>query len=457
MLAAKGMPGQAILGLPIGSDERLPRQGRWRMSHGIDGLVHNIGHHDVYLLACHDDGEFTARPRGLGVQTLTEPLSESVEVGEWEPTALDGRPHGVHLAHPIEYPRAATGQDRARQAEIRGEPPSDLAQAVVTGAYFPVLAPVLEEWLSTLTPGWSPVLVLLATSPIESALQGTGTAAIARTLARFVRAVRDDVEVVLAPEMTGNPHSFEGLSTYFPSQLRPCIDTLRRRCVAQHGARWAERFRLRLSLSTGTTPVIQAVQSSLRTLRPETIHVPYARGWSAPGRWLDVHTHPFSRIDQRPAAPVADLEDRWASAAAEEIAQWRDEFIACRERVDESELNDFWHRKGRKAVLAVLVIDRGGHPHTIRSINLEVSLPTGTLCAERNAIGTALAQDPTLCRSSIRAIAVLSIDHGGAPNPLAPCGACREWLAKISEVNPDFKVVTFEDTSCRTAFVDEVS
>jgi hypothetical protein len=37
-------------------------------------------------------------------------------------------------------------------------------------------------------------------------------------------------------------------------------------------------------------------------------------------------------------------------------------------------------------------------------------------------------------------------------NPIAPCGACSEWLKKIAEVNPDFRVVMFEDTTCETVF-----
>ena len=40
-----------------------------------------------------------------------------------------------------------------------------------------------------------------------------------------------------------------------------------------------------------------------------------------------------------------------------------------------------------------------------------------------------------------------------ALNPLAPCGACMEWLKKIAEVNPDFKVITFSDTNCEHAFI----
>jgi len=33
-------------------------------------------------------------------------------------------------------------------------------------------------------------------------------------------------------------------------------------------------------------------------------------------------------------------------------------------------------------------------------------------------------------------------------NPLDPCGACSEWLRKIAETNPDFKVVTFSNVDC---------
>lgn len=41
-------------------------------------------------------------------------------------------------------------------------------------------------------------------------------------------------------------------------------------------------------------------------------------------------------------------------------------------------------------------------------------------------------------------------------NPLPPCGSCTEWLRKIAEVNPDFKVLTFTDTSCSYVFVRSV-
>jgi len=42
-------------------------------------------------------------------------------------------------------------------------------------------------------------------------------------------------------------------------------------------------------------------------------------------------------------------------------------------------------------------------------------------------------------------------------NPLQPCGACCEWLRKITQVCPAFRVVTFLDLSCREVLVKMVS
>mmetsp|Transcript_10344 Transcript_10344/g.16270 ORF Transcript_10344/g.16270 Transcript_10344/m.16270 type:complete len:105 (+) Transcript_10344:2-316(+) len=41
-------------------------------------------------------------------------------------------------------------------------------------------------------------------------------------------------------------------------------------------------------------------------------------------------------------------------------------------------------------------------------------------------------------------------------NPLKPCGACNEWLKKIAEVNPDFKVITFTDSNCTGMYIEQI-
>eukprot|EP00965_Chrysotila_dentata_P095919 3169928-Pleurochrysis_carterae.AAC.1 len=54
----------------------------------------------------------------------------------------------------------------------------------------------------------------------------------------------------------------------------------------------------------------------------------------------------------------------------------------------------------------LLTKKKDGDATFYRGMNVEVSMPTGTLCAERNAIGNALAADQTLKRNEIHAVAV---------------------------------------------------
>jgi cytidine deaminase len=91
---------------------------------------------------------------------------------------------------------------------------------------------------------------------------------------------------------------------------------------------------------------------------------------------------------------------------------------------------------------------------SIRGLNLEVSLPTGSLCAERNAIGSALVRFPQLKREDLQAVSVLSLDeqlcqHG----PLGPCGSCDEWLKKMLEMNPNLQVIGFGDTQAKSIYI----
>ena len=175
----------------------------------------------------------------------------------------------------------------------------------------------------------------------------------------------------------------------------------------------------------------------------------------------------------------------------EEMIKYKRQFEAVRD-LSMHELGSFWLRKTHKVVMAVLLTQKNGQPPVYwRGMNVEVSMPTGTLCAERNAIGNALAGDQTLCRKDMAYVAVLSMDltppggggggsggSGGgggggggggrvlhansddaaevAMNPLDPCGACMEWLKKIGEVNPDFKVVTFADSSCEHVYITPI-
>merc|ERR1711969_450671 len=101
------------------------------------------------------------------------------------------------------------------------------------------------------------------------------------------------------------------------------------------------------------------------------------------------------------------------------------------------------------------MVEVDGEPRFVSGINAEVSLPTGSVCAERSAIVAARAKFPSVSRADFAGIAVVEVPlllerpDGAADavvNPLRPCGACLEWLSKLQEANAEFRVVTYTGT-----------
>ena len=95
------------------------------------------------------------------------------------------------------------------------------------------------------------------------------------------------------------------------------------------------------------------------------------------------------------------------------------------------------------------------HSKLFTGVLTEVSLPAGgSYCAERTAIVAARSSYPSLSRQDFKGIAILEVPlNYDTPferldNPLQPCGACGEWLAKLQEENPAFRVVTFTTHDC---------
>eukprot|EP00978_Attheya_sp_CCMP212_P047552 scaffold421977_cov98-Attheya_sp.AAC.1 len=98
----------------------------------------------------------------------------------------------------------------------------------------------------------------------------------------------------------------------------------------------------------------------------------------------------------------------------DEMKDFRTTFLETLSDPDESsnDIRSFWLRKTKKPVLAVLLVEQPGKPQKFvlyRGSNMEVSMPTGSLCAERNVIGTALASNPALQRQHLRMVAVLAL------------------------------------------------
>ena len=428
----------------------------------------------------------------------------------------------------------------------RGSPPE------INEVMFPVLATVLPKWITGFVedaggaggPKQKIKRILYLVSgygaPVDSthAPESNSTEATARVMKAFVNRAYPDIDVRLAHSGNG-VFRYDKNVSFVNEKLRPAIANDRNVVAAAHGEQWVKRFKLTVALCDGTPARLNALMNAFRDMKPYLAHAFQLKRFWQSGLLdtRDVDIQRWARAESAPATYVGDIERVFSDPGAgtsdsdkqkakvdasvtlkivEEMRKHRDAFKRVGDGEQNShELVSFWLRKTRKPVLAVLCVLKPGSTQNNRStltiddyefhkgVNLEVSMPTGSLCSERNAIGNALASNPALRRQDMFGIAVLSlrardIDGGMgteeswgnisrnpsfvdltasgpnalcAPvppdtplppddltglNPLRPCGACKEWLNKIAEVNPGFRVLMFTDVTCGEVFVKEV-
>lgn len=357
----------------------------------------------------------------------------------------------------------------------------------VVAVYLPLLAVVIPEWLRTIKRRMlslpsdhsvappRKVLVLVSgagqprnekANPSDNSTQGVGW-----LIERFIRLVHPEIEVVHIVSSSYGIFRYDDNVRFVKEQVLPVIEAKRSDVVTDHGDEWSSRLKVTVCLADGAPARISALNAAMRSYRPDYIHVwRYKTFWDT--QMLseeDVESHTFKKLEMRPATHRSQLGEV-ERALVQEMIRYKRQFEAVRES-NEHELGTFWLRKTGKAVLAVLLtVKPDGEPTFWRGMNVEVSMPTGTLCAERNAIGNALAADQSVQRGDMQAVAVLSVSLDPsantrvestemvevANNPLDPCGACMEWLKKIAEVNPDFKVLTFTSTNCEKVFTTPI-
>jgi cytidine deaminase len=406
--------------------------------------------------------------------------------------------------------------------------------AKVRYVYIPLAAQLIPAWKNRIESFGERAekIVLLVCgagrpqNPFEK-MEGNSTRDVAELIAIFLQRFHglENIQVV---DSGFDVFSMDENVMFVRNHLLPRIEAIRRQaCLDDPKGLWRGAMEVTLALTEGSPARLAALSAALRPYRPFVAHMWQLKTFWHEQRLLasDVLFHSFDRVDTTPPMPVSDLNEVVRGVVAE-MKRYKSEF----ERYEKSELNSFWLRKSKKPVLSVLCVqkEKSSTRRFFRGINLEVSQPTGSLCSERNAIGSALAEDPSLKRRDLLMIAVLalpSVDQplqqqqqpfpsiptdpsslslglnnnssngnttsttsgeasnspkcpGGikrqrsesvkaAPpmmiplgndvlNPLGPCGACNEWLKKIFEVNPDFRILTFVDETCNYVFVREV-
>lgn len=242
------------------------------------------------------------------------------------------------------------------------------------------------------------------------------------------------------------------------NKLIPIINNIRENIRKKFHKDWKDHFKVIISFVDGSTARISSINTSLKQYTPSYIHF-----WMLKSFWRekkvyidDLEVYNYNSIHGEISYTLESLEhaeeekkreilseknnesDSETSLTIEEEKEYeqskkdnalikevinemilfRNEFIQMLSDNKKNDLNQFWLRKTKKPVLSVLLVqksDENGVPipssrKIYRGTNMEVSMPTGSLCAERNVIGTALASDLTLLREDIKLIAVYSFN-----------------------------------------------
>jgi cytidine deaminase len=477
-------------------------------------------------------------------------------------TSFPMTPTGLKLSRPASLATTTIQDIRMREGEEETIVSAFAAGAAaatgqISHVFFPLLATLLPVWrhvVETREYKREVKRVLILVTGVGTprnrhhSLTGNSTEKCADLMAAFLRRVDPKLVVVQIHSRT-NVFRYDENLTFVETELMPIIDSYRdahatgtpypdERAAADgsparllpwvfdDGDAWRKSLHVIVSSADGSPARIHAIQASLRPYRPTYFHF-----WQLKTFWHeskivedDVEVHSFETMETLPPKDADRIDDAQLQLVVREMKSFHQEIRSIL-GTNDNDLHRFWLRKTHKPVLAVLLVQMEGdtEPRLFRGTNMEVSMPTGSLCAERNAIGTALSTHPDLKRHDLKMIAVLAVppednqaegiprnfssasfveetdvdrrmvcsrkpsissegdqsyedwtaaspnDVDGTPvrriqllskhknrpkrtvviqsskdmNPLPPCGACNEWLKKIAETNPYFKIITF--------------
>jgi cytidine deaminase len=377
-----------------------------------------------------------------------------------EPTKMEKLPIGFALD--TRNPNLQVSPDQLTDLRVRGRDGPrvvGLAQTTSLNAiFFPLLAMLLPQWNQKIQEKYAssqqqqqpqqqrqPKKVLILVSGVGTprnwthSMMGNSTQQCAKVMQRFVQTLYPDWVVVQIHSET-NIFRYDENIAFVQNEFMPCIQSWRDahakglpypdevssssggggggggNDATDHpfSTEWRKSLNVTLSFADGSPARNHAIQAALRPYRPTYFHC-----WQLKTFWheskivdSDIEVHSFEEMETLPPIETSSqkLKGRpLVLQVVEEMKAFRNEMQNILK--GSNDLRSFWLRKTHKPVLAVLAVQvhDDGPVKLYRGTNMEVSMPTGSLCAERNVIGTALADNPALERHHLKLIAVLSV------------------------------------------------
>ena len=209
---------------------------------------------------------------------------------------------------------------------------------------------------------------------------------------------------------------YDGNVQFVNSLLLPRLQQHRRELSSLFYEHYPRHLHTTLSITDGPPARVSAIHASLRSFSPDCLHM-----WQLKSFWHefpritgrgeeDVEYQEFDKLEMAPPLRVTDCSDEAVRELVGRMRDFKAMFEQKRDGQEYNELAAFWMRKSRKPVLSVLMVEgRRRGRRFYRGLNMEVSMPTGSLCSERSAIGSALSDDVALCRKDIKLLAVLAL------------------------------------------------
>ncbi|KAL7485655.1 hypothetical protein ACHAW6_011248 [Cyclotella cf. meneghiniana] len=350
----------------------------------------------------------------------------------------------------------------------------------INAVFFPLLSTLLPRWLGQIADRFGGTDVTVSKSSKSAnvkkvvvlvsgvgsprnwthSISGNSTQVCADLMELFIHELFPDVTVIKIHSQT-NIFRYDENISFATDELMPCIDAYRDAHARSepypdeiHSEKisdrnlfnpdWRHTVSVSYSFADGSAARTHAIQAALRPYRPTYFHF-----WQLKTFWHDskittedIEVHSFEEMETVPAIAV-DQTSGEVLKVINEMNDFRRDFLETVKEGGRSDLASFWLRKTKKPVLAVLLVQKpNGEQMLYRGTNMEVSMPTGSLCAERNVIGTALATDPSLKREDLVMVAVLSVQLPMPSPPPGPplCRPTSESLNLMIEVKEKLKL-----------------